>query len=179
MSGPANLSAVSSGLFPCLLNPAQMENGNDQATILYGIQMEHRITEKMICVDIESGMPPGYRAASPWPAIVQSYLDPLVYPYIGRRENIRPRSVMLREYTEQCYEDDIAPRFVIDKYIRIGNTYICSRRYGRALISHSLTIEMRLSDELKEAIVAGAMKPSRLQKWLENGWEEEWYAYFS
>jgi hypothetical protein len=179
MSGPANLSAVSSGLFPCLLKPAQMENGKDPVTIVYAIQMEHRITEKIIYVDIDSRMPAGYQSVSPWPAILQSYLDPLMYPSIGRRENIRPKSVMLREYTEQCYEDNIAPRFVIDKYIRIGNTYICSRCYGRSQTSKWLTIEMRLNDELKQEIVAGAMRPKRLKFWLEQGWEDEWYAYFS
>ena len=144
--------------------------------------MEHQITEKVIPVDITREPPAGFRLVSPWPAILREYLEPMLYPYIGRRENIRPKSFMLREYTERSYEEfgyTERPRFVTDRYARIGNTYVCSRTYNGREHMETLTIEMRLSDELKEAIVAGALKPSRLQKWLEKGWEEEWYTYFS
>jgi hypothetical protein len=38
---------------------------------------------------------------------------------------------------------------------------------------------MFLSEEQKESIAASAMHPSRLQKWLDRGWEDEWEDYFS
>jgi hypothetical protein len=142
------------------------------------IQMEHTITENVIFVNIDRRAPPGYTLLSPWPAILREYFEPLLYPHIGRRENIRPKSVMLREYTERC---SYGPKFVLDKYIRIGNHYICSRSYNnaRADRTETMTMEMRVSDELRQEIIAGAMRPKRLEKWLEKGWEEEWHQYFS
>ena len=141
--------------------------------------MEHTITENVIFVNIDREAPAGHPLLSPWPAILREYFLPLIYPHIGPRENIRPKSVMLREYTERCYEDNVTPRFVLDKYIRVGDHYICSRSYKARDNTETMTLEMRIHDELKQEIVAGAMHPKRLKKWLENGWEEEWYAYFS
>lgn len=181
MSDPANLSAVSSGLFSMSAETSTDGKRNPFENRL-DIQMEHTITENVIFVKIDRTAPPGFTLMSPWPAILREYFLPLVYPHIGPRENIRPKSVMVREYTERCYEVlgyDIRPRFVIDKYIRVGNNYICSRSYKGRDNTETMTIEMRISEDLKQDIVAGAMHPKRLKKWLENGWEEEWYQYFS
>jgi hypothetical protein len=139
-------------------------------------QMENTITEKVISVNYTIEMPAGFQQQSPWPVILREYMDPLIYPHIGRRENIRPKSVFLREYVVVNREE---LRYICDRYARIGKDYICSRSYNARNNTEMFTFPMRVTEELKESIVAGAMKPSRLRKWLENGWEEEWYQYFS
>jgi hypothetical protein len=167
--------------FSMSAEPSTDEKRNPFETA-YVTQMEHTITEKVINVNYTIEMPAGFRQQSPWPAILREYMDPLIYPYIGRRENIRPKSVLLREYNERSYEElgyTVRPRYVCDKYARIGNDYICSRSYNGRDHLETFTFPMRLTEDLKQAIVAAAMHPSRLQTWLDKGWEEEWYAYFS
>jgi hypothetical protein len=175
-SDPANLLAVSSGLFPCLLKPAQMENGKVDGEGRKHIPME--ITEKYVTVSHDAPcLPPGFRSLCPWREVLREYYEPMLYPYIGRRENIRPSCTTLREHNVRCFENE--DKYVLDRYVRIGNNYICSRVYKGNTRLETLTFPMHVGEELKEEIAAKAMHPKRLRKWLENGWEEEWYQYFS
>lgn len=70
---------------------------------------------------------------------------------------------------------------VRDMYARIGKHYRCFREYT-APGEESPTefeVKMCLTEEQKESIAAASMHPSRLQKWLDRGWEDDWDDYFS
>lgn len=64
-----------------------------------------------------------------------------------------------------------------DQYVRIGKHYY----YSRFILTERmirreqpLVRPMFFSEEQKQAIVAKATHPSRLETWLEQGWTEEW-----
>jgi len=139
-------------------------------------------SEKMVTVQLDRDYSGMLRVKHPWSSVLSEYLAPMLYPMIGRRENIRPKSMLLQEYKVLSMEEmgwNERPVFVEDKYARIGKHYICCRSYNGRHITEMVTMEMRIPDELKESIAARALHPSRLEKWLEKGWEEEWYQYFS
>lgn len=111
-----------------------------------------------------------------WSPEVTAELDAM-YAARGRPFGIQPYSAVITEYTWRNHS-------LRDSYTRIGKHYVCARDLivhgaGGQLRVWRLKLPMHLSEEQKESIAMGAMHPSRLQKWLDRGWEEEWFDYFS
>ena len=123
-------------------------------------------------------LPSGFRSPFSWAPILYGAMDRVMYPAIGRRENIRPQTTLLREYSVTSREPTDPLRYVSDKYTRIGKHYLCCRSYNGPIRHEECIIDMCLTEDQKESIAAAAMHPSRLEKWLAKGWEEEWDNYF-
>jgi hypothetical protein len=146
-------------------------------------RVKERISEKTVDVNHVRDPPAMFRHQYPWAPILSGIFDEIGYPVIRRRDNIRPKVTLLREYrvlsVEQSEAIDVLPTYVEDRYARIGDQFVCSRRYNTRHQAETLIIPMRLTEEQKESIAAAAMHPSRLEKWLARGWEDEWDKYFS
>ena len=132
------------------------------------------ISEKMTLVDhIRPPVPKPFKTVGVWGPIVDEFVDKHAFPFLGHRTNIRPKATMIREYTYRS-------SYILDRYIRLGDDYICCRSWKSAQDQYmERTFPMRLTEEQKESIAAAAMRPARLKLWLEKGWEEEWHDYFS
>ena len=141
--------------------------------------VKEEITETVVLVINEDRpLPAGFRGSFSWAPILNGALDRVMYPAIGRRENIRPNTTTVREYRVYSRRRGAEPIVITDRYIRIGKQFVCCRLcFGRER-NEEYTIPMQLSEDQKESIAAAAMHPSRLEKWLAKGWEEEWNDYF-
>ena len=141
------------------------------------------ISEKIVNVNHIRNPPAMFKHQYPWAPILNGIFDEMMYPVIKGRDNIRPKVTLLREYrvlsVEQPDARNVRPKYVEDRYARIGNQFVCSRTYNARIGTETTMIPMQLCEEQKESIAAAAMHPSRLQTWLEKGWEEEWEKYFS
>ena len=141
--------------------------------------VKEEITESMVIVQNDTPSPPeGFRLLFSWAPVLYGTLDSVFYPAIGRRENIRPKAILLREYKFLSREGADPLRYVLDRYARIGKHYVSCRVYQGKHRQEECVIHMCLTEEQKESIVAAAIHPSRLKKWLENGWEDYIYDHF-
>jgi hypothetical protein len=136
--------------------------------------MDHMLSERMILVEHDRPpVPKGFKTVGVWGPVVDDFVDKYAYPGIGQRTNIRPKATLVREYTYRSGE-------ILERYIRLGKTYNCCRSWKSGVDQYTeVTYKMRLSEDQKESIAAAAMHPSRLEKWLARGWEDEWDKYFS
>jgi hypothetical protein len=55
-------------------------------------------SEKMVTVQLDRDYSGMLRVKHPWSSVLSEYLAPMLYPMIGRRENIRTKSLLLQEY---------------------------------------------------------------------------------
>lgn len=141
--------------------------------------VKEEITESMTIVHNDRpSLPEGFRVLFTWAPILNGAMDSVLYPAIGRRENIRPKVTLLREYKVLSREGGDPLRYVLDRYARIGKHYVSCRVYQGEYRQEECVIHMYLTDEQKESIVAAAIHPTRLKKWLENGWEDYVYDHF-
>lgn len=116
-----------------------------------------------------------------WSSEVTAELDAM-YAARGRPFGIQPYSAVITDHTWRTVRNH-AGHTLRDSYTRIGKHYTCVRDLvvegaGGNLRLIRLKLPMYLSDDQKESIAAAAMHPSRLQKWLDRGWEEDWFDYF-
>jgi hypothetical protein len=117
---------------------------------------------------------------SPWRVDVDRWLEQM-YVAAGSPVGIRPMTARLSEYITV---DRSNGTHVRDRYARIGKHYTCHRDFiertaAGAIAMIRVTFPLHLSEDQKESIAAAAMHPSRLQRWLDRGWEDDWDDYFS
>ena len=116
-----------------------------------------------------------------WSRDVTQLLDTM-YLIAGSPPGIRLHSASLIEHGWSSPDTQRNP--IRDRYTRLDRHYTCLREFiginevgGVTMVR--VRLPMFLSEEQKESIAASAMHPSRLQKWLDRGWEDEWEDYFS
>lgn len=112
-----------------------------------------------------------------WSHEVTEMMD-TIYAMASRPFGVQLHSAMITEY--EWISETRHANNIVDKYTRIGNHYLCSRSFFDPTLGWArFRVQMALTEDQKESIAAAAMHPSRLQKWLDRGWEEEWEQYFS
>lgn len=116
----------------------------------------------------------------PWSRDVTRLMDRM-HDAAGAPRGIRLHSASLIEHSWASPDREHNP--VRDRYTRLDNRYVCTREFidlnaWRATMIR-VQLPMFLSEEQKESIAAAAMHPSRLQRWLDRGWEDAWDDYFS
>jgi hypothetical protein len=116
---------------------------------------------------------------TPWRLQVDALLEQM-YVAAGSPFGLRPISASITEY---AMSDRSTGTQVRDRYARLGKHYTCHRLIlsptPQGFSVTRVEVPMRLSEEQKESIAAGAMHPSRLGRWLDRGWEDDWDDYFS
>lgn len=116
-----------------------------------------------------------------WSPQVTAELDAM-YAARGRPFGVKPYSASITDYTMRCQQNS-AGHTLRDSYTRIGKHYTCVRDMvvqtaGEEPRLLRITLPMHLSEDQKESIAAASMHPSRLQRWLDRGWEDDWDDYF-